>query len=228
MSRTFNGTTQYLSAASTLLADEPLSLLCWGNANNITAGHIPLGLGNNGASGRFNLGMQGNVGGDPIYAVKDNDAGTGAVFAASSTGYSATTWHHVAGVYRNNTSRDAYIDGGSKGSDTATRTDPTPDFISIGVLRTNTLTGFFDGSNAEAFLLDYALSDGQVALLGKGFHLLYVGVPLANIRGWYPLLGDDNNRMANGYPNLTPTASPTFSAHPPKIIPARLGSRMSL
>ena len=142
MSRIYNGTTQYSSVASTLLGDEPLSMFCWGNSNSATASQVCVALGNNGASGRFNVTFRGTTVGDPFGGVKDNDAGTGAVVADSSTGYSVTTWHHGVGVFRSNTSRDAYIDGGSKGSDATSRTDPTPDFIAVGALRTNTVIGF--------------------------------------------------------------------------------------
>ena len=131
-------------------------------------------------------------------------------------------------MFRSDTSRDAYLNGGSKGSDATNISDPTPDFIAIGCLLRSTASTFFPGSVAEAFFLDYAITDAQVTVLGKGVHPIDAAVPVSNIRGWYPLLAEDKNHMAGGYPALSPTASPTFGSHPSNPIYPRIGGLISM
>lgn len=223
MSRVFNGSSQYLSASSTLLSNEPIGLFCWANPSNITATGDVISLGNNGASGNYRLPFRGAVAGDPVSASKSDDAGTNNQ-ADSSTGYSASTWQNGAAAFRSDTSRDAYLNGSNKGSNTTSISDPTPDFITVGALRRSTISTYFPGSIAEVFIFDYAPTDAEQTLLGKGIHPLDVGIPGVNIRGWYPLINNDNNHMANGYPNLTPSGSPTLDSHPSLIVYPRIGA----
>jgi len=204
-------------------------LHCFGKSDSVADEQTAVGLGNGGAtSGGYELRWSGAVASDPIRAIKNNDADSGEVIAVSSAGFSATTWYSSSAVFRSDTSRDAYLDGGSKGSNTTSRTDPTPDYIAIGAMRRSSVSRFFDGDIAEVFVFDYAPTDAEIALLSKGIHPIDACVPVANIRAWYPLLGDDNNRMGGGYPNLSPTASPTFSSHPVKIIYPRIGALICL
>lgn len=228
MARTFDGSSQYLSVASTLLGNEPIGMIVWANPDNITASVIPLGLGNNGASGNFFLQYAGATASDPVRAIKDNDAGSGSVIAATTAGYSAATWSLGAAMFLADNSRDVFLNGANKGSETTSRTDPTPDFISVGALRRNSIVQPFDGALAEAFFFDVAVTDAQQALFAAGVHPIDACVPIANIRAWYPLMRDDNNRIGGGYPNLTATGSPTFSSHPPDPIYPRIGGLLCL
>lgn len=229
MSRVFNGSSQYLSVLSTLLSNEPIGMFAWANSNSIANSQDVISLGDGSlASGAYVLRFAGATAGDPIQAIKNDDAGTGAVIASSATGYSASTWTAGGANFGSDTSRDAYINGGGKGSNTTSRADPTPNYITIGALRRSTVVGYFDGSIAEAFIFDAIPTDAQHALLAKGVHPIEAAIVLSNIRGWYPLMGDDNNRMAGGYPNLSPTASPTFGSHPSNPIYPRIGGLLFL
>jgi len=229
MARAFNGSTQYLSASSTLLSDEPIGMFCWGKPDNLTSNAVSVAIGDNSATvGIYILqwaGSEAGVAGDPIRGVKNDDSGTGFVIAFTSTGYS-TAWHSASASFRNNTSRDAYLDGGNKGSDTNSRADPTPDFISIGALKTSIVYVYFAGLIADVFLVDADVTDAQHLAYGKGYSILW-NIPIKNVRAWYPLLRDDRNRMAGGYPDLTPTGSPTVSAHPPNVVHPRIGALMT-
>jgi hypothetical protein len=225
MSATLNGSSQYLTAASTLLNNEPIDMLVWGNSTNDASAQTGISLGDNGTSGVFDVVWRGNSVGDPIRATKTNDAGTTSN-AESSSGYSVNTWSAAWAGFISNTSRVAGINGGSKVSDTTSITDPTPDFVTVGARRRSAVTQYFSGQLAEAYVLDINISDAQFASFGSGFSPAYF-VPLVNIRGWFPLLGSGRNRVANGYPDLTEMGSPTYSAHPPKYIPPRINGRMS-
>lgn len=204
-------------------------MFAWINPDNATTAGVVHSLSNNGTDGYWVNLIAGTVAGDPFRTTKDNDAGTGDVSADTSAAFTALAWNAVASSYRSDTSRDSYLNGGNKGSNTTSRTDPTPNFISIGALHLSSgFSLFFDGSIAEAYFFDVAPTDAQQAILALGIHPLYAGIPFANIRGHYPLLGEDNNRVSNGYPNLAATASPTFGSHPPNVFRPRIGALISL
>jgi len=125
------------------------------------------------------------------------------------------------------TSRSSFIDGGSKGTNTTNITDPTPDFISIGAQRRSTVANYFDGSIAEAYILDANMTDAQHALAGKGISPFWL-IPGKNVRAWYPLQGHNNNRVRNGYPDLTATNSPTNGTHPARVMRPRINGVMAV
>ena len=228
MARSGFTTSDYLSVASTLLGDEPIDMLAYGRSTSAANNQKAIVLGDGGGpSGFWGLAWRGDVASDPIRAEKNNDGGSGLVSAASSAGYSTNVWHVGWASFISNTSRAAGIDGGNKGTNTTSRTNPTPNFMSIGILKHSGAAAPFEGDLAECYLLDYNLSDEQHAARGKGYSALW-DVPVKNVRGWYPLLRDDNNRMAGGYPDLTPTGSPTFSSHPPKVIHPRIGALITV
>jgi hypothetical protein len=224
----FNGSSQYLSASSTLLAAEPIDIICHGNPDINTTYAVALSLGNNGVDGSYRHVFDGSTGGDPIRGSKESDAGA-IGNADSSTGFSTATWHVAGTSFISDTSRAAYKDGGSKGTNATNAADPTPDFFTIGALRRSSVSNYFDGKLAEAYVLNANMSDAQHAARGKGFSALW-DVPVKNVRGWYTLLRttDLNNRMGGGYPALTATGSPTQAAHPSKVIYPRLGGLITL
>lgn len=226
MAREFNGSNQYLSASSTLLTDEPIDMLCYFNSDDVANPKTLISLGDNGASGFYRLIARGNVGGDPVGAHKRNDAGSAEGTASSSSGYTSGAWFSAWASFITNTSRAVGINGGSKGTDTTNVGDPTPDFMTVAALRINAVSQYFDGKIAEVYVLDANMSDDQHAMAGMGISPFWF-MPVANIRAWYPLLGNDNNNMANGYPDLTPTNSPTQVEHPANVFFPQIGGEMS-
>lgn len=227
MARVFNGTTQYLSASSTLLTNEPIDIVAFFNADIITSNLTAVSLGDGGAAlGTYALQARGDVASDPVYAGKLNDAGA-AGLAASSAGFSASTWYVGGASFISNTSRSAFLNGASKGTDATNITDPTPDFISIGAQRRSTVANYFDGSVAEAYVLDVNMTDAQHALAGKGISPFWL-VPGKNVRAWYSLHGYNNNRVRNGYPDLTATGSPTNGTHPARVLRPRINGVMAV
>ena len=223
----FNGSSQYASASSTLLGNEPIDMIVYGNSDSAAATQVPLALGNGGgANGHFAMMFEGAVGGDPIKAQKGNDGGT---FddADTSTGYSTATWTVASGSFVSDTERHAYINGGSEGTDTGSETDPTPDYVSVGARRNSALSQYFDGKIAQAYILDINMDDNQHAAAGVGASPFWL-VSGVKVRAWYPLNLHYANRVANGYPDLTATGSPTLSLdNPARVFFPRLGGVMT-
>src|SRR5690606_14173946 len=203
----FNGTNQYFSEASSLLGNEPIDLFIFAKSNDTASNQTLISLGRNGGAGLFRTTLHGNVGGDPVRAFKQDNSG-GAAQADSSAGYSAGVWAKTWGSFISNTSRAAGINGGNKGTNATSVADPTPDFISIGVTRVNSLSLYFNGSLAHGYVFDVNLTDEQFAALSLGISALCI-IPIAKIRAWYTLMMNGQNSMANGYPDLVATNSPT-------------------
>lgn len=221
----FNGTNQYFSEASTLLTNEPIDMFIFAKSNDAAAVQTLISLGNNGASGLYRLALQGNLGGDPVRVLKQSDAGAAGA-ADSSAGYSTGVWAKAWASFISNTSRAAGIDGGNKGTDATNVADPTPDFISIGATRVNAISAYANASLAHGYVFDVNLTDDQFAALSLGISAL-CNIPIANIRGWYPLIMDGRNSVANGYPDLVATNSPTQGDMPPVFLPS-IGGRISI
>ncbi len=219
MARTFNGINQYLSASSTLLNSEPIDFVCHATSTSITAAQRTFSLGNNAASGVFTGGFRGDLAGDTIDTLKQNDAGTAA--SSQSTGYSINTWYVLGHSFISDTSRASFINGGTKATDTTSVSDPTPDFIALGAVLRSSAAAWLSGSEAEAYFLDANMNDTVQAVVGLGYSPIW-SMPIANVRGWYPLQNDNNNRMSGGYPDLAVTGTPTDSIHPPNVVYPRI------
>ena len=225
MARVFNGSSQYLSGSSTLLSNELIDFVIHANSDTITASQCSMGLGDSAAAEYYALYMRGDVASDPLQAIKRMSGTSGA--AASSAGYAATTQYIIAASFISNTSRAVFLNGASKGTNATSVNDPSPDFVSIGALRINAIFDYFDGSLAESYFLDTNMSDADHAVVALGYSPIW-SYPLSNIRGWYPLQADNNNRVTGGYPDLTATGSPTDGAHPFNVVYPRINGVITL
>lgn len=225
MARTFNGSTQYLSVASALLSNEPIDIISYANSTSIAAAQASVGLGNNGTNGFYASSFRGDIASDPIEAIKQSDAAANGT--ARAVGYAANTWYLLGATFISDASRASFLNGGSKTADATSVADPTPDFLAVGAIRRTTVVQLLSGSVAEVYILDTNLGDAKHALAGKGISPFWL-IPGKNVRAWYPLQGHNNNRVRNGYPDLTPTGSPTNSAHPARIFRPRINGVMTV
>ncbi len=170
MSRAFvAASTQYLELDAALISNVPATLACWFNSDTITATQALLALvDKDDDNDRLILFAAGATAGDPVLAQTTNLTGASSV-ATTSTGYSANTWHHAAGVFAANNDRRAFIDGGSKGTDTTTRTMTGGQIDRVSIGRNGSLTAgsYMSGRIAEAALWSVALSDVEIAALAS-------------------------------------------------------------
>ncbi len=207
MAYEFNGSTQCLYLGSAPVTAVPLTMACFFNNDNATANRRMLCLVKDANTG-FYLEASGFIGGDPVSAVSDNGGAT--VRASTTTGYTVGTWHHCCGVFTSSTSRTAYINGGSAGTNTTSNTPAAPTGTSVGAMYTGSLTSPFDGRIAEPAIWNVALNAAEVASLAKG-------VSPALIRPeslvFYPPLVRDLTELVGGT-SLTAANSPTIAAHP--------------
>ena len=214
MARLFNdASSQYLTVASAPVPAVPLTLAAWFNSDDITIGQSILHIGVAGTSNnRFTLNAQGDTAGDPVRALTRN---TSTVVAATTTGYSANTWHHACGVFSAVDARAAYIDGGSKGTDTNSQTPTGIARTDVGTL--SAVGSYFSGLIAEAAIWNVALTDDEVAILAKGFSPLFVRPE--SLIFYVPLIQSADKDIVGGL-SLTATNTPTVGAHPRVFYPS--------
>ncbi len=216
MSRTFlSASSEYLVVDTAPVASAPLSLACWFNATNITGAHNLVCLGHTSTNLHYwNIDARGDVGGDPVRAVAR--AGGGQVDAASSSGYSADTWHHVLGVFTATDDRHVLLDGGSKGTNAIER-NPSLDRIGIAGLMIPTPQDFANASIAEVAAWNVALTDAEGAILAAGYSPLFVRPQ--NLVFYLPLVRDNDEDIVGGL-SMSINGTPTVSAHPRIIYPS--------
>lgn len=171
MARSNNATqANYFSYAAAIASTGnvyPFSMACWFNPANVTAYMGLMVQGEAGGTDFHTLGAFGQVAGDPIVAYS---GGSGAESnSVTSTSFVANTWQHACGVWASNASRSSYLNGGGKGTDTATRSVSSLTTTFMGGHRVGGTTfGPLNGSIAEAAIWNVALSDAEVLSLSKG------------------------------------------------------------
>ncbi len=222
MARTFNGTDTSLDLTSAVVSAYPITIACWCNIDNITAQHFLVSIADTAGDSEYvALIAKGDVGGDPIRwgVVSVTDPSVNAA-ADTSTGYSAGVWHHACGVSESALVHHAYIDGGSKGSDTSTDENfpVSVDATSIGRLVRLNPAAYTAGKIAEVGIWDVVLTDGEVKGLAAG--LSPVTVRPANLVSYWPIygLGSPEPDLSGNKNNLTLTNAPAAANHA-SIIP---------
>jgi hypothetical protein len=218
MVRSFDdGSSEYLQVGSTPVSSHPLTLAGWFNTDDLTANQTVIGLANS-ATGvdYFVLQFGGSSYSDQVaFEVLDGSAVDGTCTTSSAA--SANTWHHACGVAASGSSRAVYLDGGSKGTDTAGLSAHSTNTIGIGRNSDSTPSDYFSGSVAEVGIWNVALTDAEVAVLAAGYSPLFVRP--ASLVFYLPLVRDADEDIVGGR-SLTPFNSPTIGAHPRVIMPA--------
>lgn len=219
MARGFDGSSSYFKVGSAVVSGYPFTMAAWVRSNSITVNQTVISISDDTVgTQQHGLELAGTVAGDPVRAF--SVAGT-AQRATTTTGFSASTWHHAAGVFTSATDRAAFIDGGSKGTNATSRAPSGLNATDLGRNGDSTPDGFFDGSIAEAAVWNVALTDAEIAILALGYSALLVR-PGALVAYW-PLLGRHTNEIdVRGGNTVTPTGSPTTQDHC-RVIQARRG-----
>jgi len=170
MAYNFNGTNQFLSMATTPVSSSPLTFACWFNSTNTTGIQALICVNVTANVDRHVLYARGDVAGDPV-RMQSVDS-LGAVGNADTTaGYSSSVWTHACGVVSSNTSRTAYLNGASSGTNSTTVSVGAPVQASIGAQRFSSFpTGasFTTGLIAEVGIWNAALTAAEIASLAKG------------------------------------------------------------
>lgn len=190
MARLFNGTSDYLTSedSTNLPSAVPLTLAAWFRSTSTTATQNIISLDTVDNTGGFRLLASGNASGDPVTA--NHRSSSSPANANTTTGYTANTWYHACGVFTSNSSRTAYINGGSSATNTSVRTAITVDRVDMGANYTGSAytSQIFTGRIAEAAVWNVALTAAEVSALASGVSPRLIR-PSA-LRFYAPLVGD--------------------------------------
>jgi len=212
MARTFNGTTQWLLGNSPVNA-YPITVALWVNDASAVGFHTMVGICNSAATNARN-GVLLNAGKVRLF-INDDSATT---VGESSNSIVDNTWNCVVAVFDSSTNRSIYLNG-TKTTATTTHTfGAGANRIGIASLSDNTPSSPLGGSIANVGIWNISFTDQEAVEF-------YSGVACNMIRpdalqAWYRLNDSDGDVDWWGQNNLTATASPTYSQHPPIIYPS--------
>jgi hypothetical protein len=159
----------HLSVDEAAVTAAPLTMACWFRSNSITVNQNLIAINRISSNADyFGLAANGAEFGDPVQAYI-NGGNAGVVKAVTSTGFSASIWTHACAVFSSSTDRSAFINGGSKGTSSTSRTPASLGRTSIGVFKSFSAVDALNGAIAEIGIWGAALSDAEVASLARGF-----------------------------------------------------------
>ena len=200
---------QNLFVTSTPVSNYPLTMACWLNCDDISYDQIVFTVGDKDVSNHYHALMVNEVSGITYLQSRVIDGGAPAN-ANTTASISANTWHHGCIVHASLTDRAVLLDGGSKGTDTTSRTPANLDAVRIAGRIDDGSLQPYSGAIAHAAIWNAALSDSEVALLASGVSPLLVRRDA--LVAYWPLLGDDRDVI--GQYHMTSVNGPTWTAFP--------------
>lgn len=200
MARSFvAASSQYLQINTPVLTAFPFAMAGWGNPTNVNNSYVLCSVCRSNYSNYQSwIAFAGGTAGDPIQAASHNYGSSPVIIVSTTSGFTANTWTHAAGLFSQSDKR-AYINGGGKGVDTTAGPPASNhDRTAIGALRDFTPDGYFDGMIAEVGYWDLSVWPGAtdsdkldefekiVPALAAGYSPLFFPLGLV---AYYPLIG---------------------------------------
>jgi hypothetical protein len=218
MARSFNGSSDVLDVASAPATALPVTMACWTYATVDTNGAI-FYMGNPASGSGANRLLLGRSVTGGIQAFQ-------ATAFAEAAGFTINQWHHVAGVFRGDADRSAYLNGTRANDATASATPSGIAQTTIGARYNGGALGlYFSGQVAEAAAWSVALTDAEIAALASRA-VLPTDIRRASLVGYWRLWGNSTETDQTGS-GRTLTATGTARAdHPP--VPIRRRGRAGL
>lgn len=209
---------QYLRTTTVPVAACPLTMAYFFIPTTFGVGvNFPLlGLGENTGNEAFQTDLSSGV-----YRAYQVSGGTGGI-ASTGVVLDGST-QHLAAVFTSNTSRTAFVNGGSKTTNTTSKS--TPSGLAATILGKYEHSGSFfaNGAFAEVGIWAAALDDAEVIALSKGVSPLQIR-PQSLVAYW-PLIGNDSpepDRWRSRV-DLTLTNAPAKASHVRVYAPMGVG-----
>jgi len=160
MAYDFSGSSQDISFASAPVTAAPLTMAFWGNMDAASSNEHPITISDAAVANFFSI----------RFSTRRIEARTGASSnisnALSPTQFALNTWFHGAAVFSSASLRTAYLNAGSPGTNTNTR---TPTGIDRGTVGSRIAANYVDGRLAEVGIWNAALTVEELQMLTKGF-----------------------------------------------------------
>jgi hypothetical protein len=214
MAVNLNGVNQYLFCNFTAHASSyPFTMAGWMYTTNLNQIGVLVGIDDDSVLQNC-IHFRGTEAGDYLAAAT---YATGWALAYTSTGVSSGTWHHFMAVYNSATDRRIYIDGASKGTDTANQDASAATDLNIGCRYGHTggaaASLHFEGKLAHVGVWTSALSDANAVSLATGLPPTLVDA--ANLEEYWALIDDGNSDGGNVGTNLSANNTPTYDSDDP-------------
>jgi hypothetical protein len=208
----YNNSSYHLTTTTPVTA-VPLTMACWFNADSNTIVDSLMSIADSATDSEM---WRLAVSGTSTVRVGAKAAGLNTYVSTTAT-FSAAVWNHACATFETTELRNIYLNGENKISGSQLRATTGLDRIGIALTCGLTITELFSGLIAEAAIWNVALTDAEVAQLGKGYSPLLVRPD--GLVFYAPLVR--NVQDVIGGLTLTATGSPTVVAHPRIIYPAR-------
>jgi len=167
MAYAFNGSTQYLSTASSPASGSPLTIAAWVRPNGSFASRT-LTVGVNAGTHRNQIGV--NTAAGQLQAVSVGSGGVVLSQIDNVNTIASGVLCHVGGVFTSASSRTAYLDGVAGTTNTSNvGSQNTADTITVGAGWSTTIGVYFAGDIAEVGVWNVALTAAEIASLARGF-----------------------------------------------------------
>jgi hypothetical protein len=167
MAYALNGSTQYLSTASSPVSGSPMTIAVWGRQTAVGSSRA-VAVGVNGGTHRNQVQIQTQF--SNCLAVSVGPLGVGGSELQNGSVVVTNTWLHVCGVFESQSSRLVYVNG-TAGTQNTTNvgTQNAADTITVGAGWATTLGIYHTGDIAEVGVWNVALTAAEIASLAKGF-----------------------------------------------------------
>jgi len=165
----FDGSTGLLRVASTPLTAVPLSMAAFFKSD-ATSDMTLFGLFSASNSEYIELGL----GVDGKVQAHARSTAAGLNYPVTSTSYGTSGYQHACGVWSAINARAVYLDGGGKGTDSASVTPTGIDRMALGATDRPLTANFFNGRLYNVAIWSVALDDAEVVALAKGYSPLRV------------------------------------------------------
>jgi hypothetical protein len=155
---------QFLSTPTAVVAGSPVTIACWYNRKNTSTNNALVSV-NSTTATNFNTIL---IGSTNLLSIVSNNGTT--VASATYSDTSSNTWNHGCGVVSNNSSRQAFFNGLSGGTNTTTVNLGSQNVTTIGgrYLGAGVIGQLADALIAEVGIWNVALTAAEVASLAKG------------------------------------------------------------
>jgi hypothetical protein len=189
MSRSFNGTSDYLVYSGAVDAGHPMSFALWFNRPSTTfATAFSISNTNVSNPNRNSIILSSTPN---VRAFSANSGGTTTATAISTANYSTNTWHHACAIFSSNSSRTIYLDGGNSATNTTTVNVNTGSFVATtigGFSNSGSIGQPCDGLIAEVAVWDASLTAEDARALASGMSPILIRPDV--LVAYWPLYGE--------------------------------------
>jgi hypothetical protein len=210
MSRLFDQATgTYLQVDSSPVTTTPLTMHCWFNITGAVIFNTVFSIQQSNADNWWRLRARSGFGLNFLCrttAVAENAA-------VSSNTITANVWNSACGVATSSTSRDVYLNGTGKGSQTISQTPTGINRVSVGMVRALFTGEGTTGLIAHPAIWNVALAEPEIAMLAAGLSPLLVRP--ASLVFYSPYIGRDSPEIEIiGSRNLTVSGATSSPSEP--------------